>query len=379
MFELHDPHLLPVAEMVRAGQRLSFEEGVTLFRSRDLLGVGYLANIVQDRMNGNRTYFICNRHVNYTNICINRCRFCAFGKEAGAPGAYTMDIEEVLARAAQPLETRVREFHIVGGAHPELPFSYYLEMLRSLRDRFPDVHLQAFTAVEIGHMADRAGLSVSEVLRQLQEAGLGSLPGGGAEVFSPRVRGELCPEKMSGTRWLEVMRAAHRQGIRSNATMLYGHVETIEERIDHLLKLRELQDETGGFQSFIPLAFHPQNTRLAHLPGPTGQDDLKMLAVSRLLLDNFSHIKAFWIMLGMKVAQLSLFFGVDDLDGTVVEEKITHAAGARTAERVARDELVRLIREAGRIPGEESTAWTWCWIHPPGSPSCCGRRSSIWE
>lgn len=357
MFPFSDPTLSGIAEKVEARERLSFEEGITLFRSRDLLGVGYLANIVRERLNGDRTYFICNRHINYSNLCVNRCRFCAFGKEEGQAGGYVMGLEEILERASHPLDGTVREFHIVGGAHPDLPFSYYLDMLRSLRERFLEVHLQAFTAVEILQMAEVAGLSVEEALRQLKEAGLGSMPGGGAEVFSPRVRQELCPEKMSGDRWLEVMRTAHRLGIKSNATMLYGHIETPEERVDHLLQLRALQDESGGFQSFIPLAFHPQNTRLSHLPGPTGQDDLKVLAVARLLLDNFPHIKAFWIMLGLKIAQLSLSFGVDDLDGTVVEEKITHAAGARTAERVAKTELVRLIREAGRTPVERDTVY----------------------
>jgi aminodeoxyfutalosine synthase len=262
-----------------------------------------------------------------------------------------------MKRAEQVRRSGATEIHIVGGAHPTWPLSRYVEMLGSLREAFPNVHLQAFTAVEIAHIAETAGLSVRETLRRLSDAGLGSLPGGGAEVFSPRVRSLVCPEKLAGADWLDVMREAHGLGIRSNATMLYGHVETDEERIDHMIRLRELQDETGGFMSFIPLAFHPANTGLSDMTSTTGLADLKTLAISRLMLDNFDHIKAFWIMLGIKLAQVSLLFGVDDIDGTVVEERITHSAGAETPQALTVAELERMIVEAGRVPVERDTLY----------------------
>jgi len=264
----------------------------------------------------------------------------------------------VLDKARENLGAGITELHIVGGEHPTLPYEYYLEMLRGLRELAPEVHIQAFTASEIAHLADISGKDVSTVLAELKDAGLGSLPGGGAEVFASRVRDLVCNKKISGERWLEIMRAAHQLGIKSNATMLYGHRETLAERADHLVRLRELQDETGGFNAFIPLAFHPENTELADLPATSGFEDLRVLAVARLVLDNFRHIKAFWIMTGLKLAQVSLAFGVDDIDGTVVEEKITHSAGATTAEAVTREELVRLIRNAGRVPVERDTLYS---------------------
>ena len=352
-----DAALKTMEEKIRAGERLSFADGLTLFKSHDLLGIGYLANIVRERFNDNRTYFIYNRHINYSNTCENRCYFCAFSRDRAEPGAFTLSLAEVLEKASQVAKEPITEFHIVGGLNPDLPFSYYLDMLRELKKLYPQVHLQAFTAVEVDYFSRIAGLSLEDTLKELATAGLGSLPGGGAEVFSPRVRQALCPKKISGERWLEVMQAAHHLGIKSNATMLYGHIETPEERIDHLMKLRELQDKTQGFMTFIPLAFHPQNTQLAHLPPTTGFLDLKTLAISRLMLDNFPHIKAFWIMLGLKLAQLSLSFGVDDLDGTVIEEKITHAAGAQTAQGVSQQELIQVIEEAGRIPVERDTVY----------------------
>jgi aminodeoxyfutalosine synthase len=266
-------------------------------------------------------------------------------------------MQQVLDRAAEGIPSSIKEFHIVGGLNPELPFSYYLDMLSTLKQKFPQVHLQAFTAVEIAHLADISGLPLKETLTALKEAGLGSLPGGGAEVFSQRIRQKICPKKLSGEGWLSVMRQAHQVGLLSNATMLYGHMETYEERIQHLLALRELQDETGGFMAFIPLAFHPQNTELQKHKLTTAADDLKNLAISRLMLDNFPHIKAFWIMLGENLAQVSLTFGVDDLDGTVVEEHITHAAGAQTSQSLTRGQLVRLIRQAGYIPVERDTVY----------------------
>ena len=346
---------------VEAGERLSFEEGVRLFESNDLLPIGWAANQIRRRLNADRTYFIVNRHINYTNLCKNRCRFCAFSKSDGDPDAYTLSVDDVVRKADEAREEiDFTELHIVGGLHPTLPLDHYLEMLVRLKTLMPDVHLQAFTAVEIQHLADVSGLSVRDTLVRLRAAGLGSLPGGGAEVFSPRIREELCPEKLPPERWLFVMRTAHELGIHSNATMLYGHIETAEEKIEHLIRLRDLQDETGGFLAFIPLAYHSEGTPLGSLNGrkrPSGVEDLKTIAISRLVLDNFAHIKAFWIMLGLKLAQVSLSFGADDLDGTVVEEKITHSAGARTPQGLTVAEIERTIRETGTIPVERDTLY----------------------
>ncbi|MBE0429503.1 MAG: aminofutalosine synthase MqnE [Thermoleophilia bacterium] len=346
-----------IEEKVTSGERLTFEDGLALLGSNDLLRVGALADLARKRIAGDDVYFVNNRHINHTNVCGNRCKFCAFSADEGAPDAYTMTLDEVLARARESLSDGITELHIVGGEHPSLPYEYYLEMIRALHDMDPSVHIQAFTASEIAFFAKRGKKTVGEVLQELKEAGLGSMPGGGAEIFSGRVRGIVCDKKISGDAWLDVMRQAHNAGIRSNATMLYGHVETHAERIEHLIRLRELQDETRGFGSFIPLAFHPANTGLSGLPGPTGAEDLMMIAVSRLMLDNFRNIKAFWIMIGIKLAQISLHFGANDIDGTVVEEKITHAAGAETDEAIAKSELIRLIREAGRVPVERDTLY----------------------
>lgn len=351
------PDLSNIAAKVERGERLTFEDGVRLFRSSDIAGIGWLANRVRERLNGNRAYYIVNRHINYSNVCKNRCKFCAFSRDPAERGAYTMHLAEVLKKAEEGMRQGATELHIVGGLHPELGLDYYLTMLSELSQRWPKVHLQAFTAVEVAHFADKAGLTVRETLRQLKEAGLGSLPGGGAEVFSAEVRAQLCPEKLSPEGWLGVMREAHNLGLHSNATMLYGHVETAEDRVRHILRLRELQDETGGFMTFIPLAFHPKHTDLEHERGPTAMHDLKTLAIGRLMLDNFPHVKAFWIMLGVKLAQVSLSFGVDDIDGTVVEERITHAAGAETPQCLSVGELLHLIREAGREPVERNTLY----------------------
>jgi len=352
-----DPELQPIYKKVLARERLSREDGLTLYRTTDLLGLGYLGDLVRRRLHGNKAYYIYNQHLNYSNICVNGCKFCAFGKKAGEPGAYAMTLEDILAKVRERLHEPISEIHIVGGLHPDLPFSYYLEMLQGIKALRPTVHLQAFTAVEIAHLADLAKLSVADTLQALKEAGLGSLPGGGAEVFSPRIRRDLCPQKLSPEGWLEVCKTAHRLGLRTNATMLYGHLETLEERVDHLLRLREAQDETGGFLTFIPLAFHPKNTRLEHLQETTGFDDLKNLAVARLMLDNFPHIKAFWVMIGPKMAQLSLAFGADDIDGTVLEERITHMAGAQTPQGLTRTQLLQMIREAGCEPVERDTLY----------------------
>ena len=352
-----DQTLQPIYEKVAAGQRLNAADGLTLFKTPDLLGVGYLANIVKQRLHGRKAYYIYNQHLNYSNVCVNGCKFCAFGRKAGDEGAYEMTLEEICAKVEARLHEPITEIHIVGGCHPTLPFSFYVEMLKSIKALRPEVHLQAFTAVEVAHLAELHGASVADTLKTLRDAGLGSLPGGGAEVFSIRVRQALCPQKLGPEGWLSVAQTAHRLGLNSNATMLYGHMESMEERVDHMLKLRAAQDETGGFLSFIPLAFHPQNTELDHLQGPSAFDDLKTLAVSRLLLDNFPHIKAFWIMLGPKMAQLSLCFGVDDVDGTVMEERITHMAGAQTPQGLTRAQLQALIREAGCEPVERDTLY----------------------
>jgi aminodeoxyfutalosine synthase len=356
-FPIRDAALRPVAEKVLAGQRLNFADGVTLYRSPDLLAVGWLANWVRERRHGKICYYNVNRHINPTNVCVAHCRLCAFGRSPEAPGAYTYALEEIYQRAAQGVAEGATEFHIVGGLHPTLTFEHYVEMIRGLKQRFPQVHLKAFTMVEIGYFARITRRPVREILLELKEAGLDSLPGGGAEIFSPRVRKVICDHKISGRMWLEIARTAHQIGLRSNATMLYGHIETVEERVDHLLQLRALQDETGGFVAFIPLAFHPANTALAHLPPPTARDDLKNIAVARLLLDNFDHIKAYWIMLTPAVAQVALQFGADDLDGTVIEEKIYHDAGSDSPQHLTRQELERLIRAAGRVPVERDTLY----------------------
>ena len=345
-----------INDKVLAGKRLTRNDGIALFKSNDLLALGRMATRVAQHKNGNRVYFVQNMHINPTNICVNRCKFCAFSRSKGEPGAYEMTIDDILNKA-RGAGKGVRELHIVSGLHPDLPFAWYLDMLRALKQSFPKLQLKAFTAVEIDYLAKLSGLSVIDTLEQLRDAGLGSLPGGGAEIFNPDVRNTLCAEKISGDRWLEVIEAAHSIGLKSNATMLYGHIETYEHRIDHLLRLRELQDRTGGFQAFIPLSFHSQNTEIKKTSYTTGFDDLKTLAISRLMLDNFDHIKAYWVMLGEKIAQVSLNFGVDDLDGTVVEERITKAAGGITDGSMTRDDIVHLIKQAGRTPVERDTVY----------------------
>jgi len=348
--------LKTIRDKVYAGRRLSEEDALALYRSRDLVSVGEMADMSNRRKNGDRVYFIVNRHINHTNICVNRCQFCAFSKTKGDSLAYTMTMDEILRRAEEARAQNATELHIVGGLHPDLTFDFYLVMLRTLRERYPEMHIQAFTAVEIDYFAQITGLPLENVILRLKEAGLGSLPGGGAEIFAPEVRNVICPEKISGDRWLEVMEAVHGAGLRSNATMLYGHVETLESRVDHMRRLRELQDRTGGFQSFIPLAFHPKNTQITK-GYTTGLEDLLALAVGRLYLDNFTHVKSFWIMVGPKLAQISLHFGVNDIDGTVVEEKITHAAGAQAGQEMTVSELVTMIRQAGRVPVERDTLY----------------------
>jgi aminodeoxyfutalosine synthase len=355
--KLTDKSLRPIADKVLSGERLSFDDGVTLYKTPDLLAVGWLANYVREKRHGNVAYYNVNRHINPTNVCVAHCKLCAFGRDPGAPGAYTYALEEMYERAAKGIAEGATEIHIVGGLHPDLPFAYFLELIRGIKERHPQVHLKAFTMVEVHYFARIAKLTVDAVLMKMKEAGVDSCPGGGAEIFHPRVRRIICDHKVSGRMWLSMAKKAHRIGLRSNATMLYGHVETAEERVDHLVLLREAQDETHGFVAFIPLAFHPENTPLAHIPKPTGYDDLRNIAVSRLMLDNFDHIKAYWIMLTTSIAQVALRFGANDLDGTVVEEKIYHDAGATTAEFTPRAELERLIRAAGRAPVERDTLY----------------------
>ena len=354
---IEDPRLQPVLEKVETGVRLSYDDGVALYRTSDLLALGYMANLVRERLHGSVTYFNVNRHINPTDVCVASCRLCAFGKRAKDPKAYTMSLDQVWHVAGEGWSEAVTEFHIVGGLHPELTLDWYCEMLRGLKQRFPQVHLKAFTMVEIGYLAQRSKISVQEVLERLRDAGMDSLPGGGAEIFCDRVRRVICDHKITGEEWLETARTAHRLGLHSNCTMLYGHIETDEDRVDHLLKLRALQEETQGLVTFIPLAFHPDNTPLQHIPKTTGFLDIKNIAVARLMLDNIPHIKAYWIMMTPKIAQVALRFGADDIDGTVVEEKIYHDAGATTSQSLRRGELLQLIRKAGREPVERDTLY----------------------
>ena len=329
-FRTHDPRLQPIAAKVLAGERLDFNDGLALYGSSDVLAVGWLANYVREQMHGDVTYFNVNRHINPTNVCVAACKLCAFGRKKGDPAGYTMALEEAWQTAASGYSEAVTEFHIVGGLHPDLPLEYFLDLVRGLKVRFPKVHIKAFTMVEVAYFARRAKLSIEDI---------------------------ICDHKIDGSEWLETARLAHKLGFRSNATMLYGHIENDEDRVDHLLKLRAVQDETGGFQTFIPLAFHPENTPLDHLPVTTGLTDIRQIAVSRLLLDNFPHIKAYWQMMTPKIAQIALRFGADDLDGTVIEEKIYHDAGATTPQGMTRKELCRLITEAGRVPVERDTLY----------------------
>jgi aminodeoxyfutalosine synthase len=346
-----------ILEKVIANERLSVADGLQLYQCKDILAVGYLANMVRNRRNGDNTYFIFNQHINYSNICTNLCKFCAFGRDKESDLAFEMSVAEVKQKVSDRLAEPITEIHMVGGIHPDLPFEYYLELLRGIKAVRPEVHIQAFTCVEIAHLAKLCGKPVEDTLDLLKDAGLGSLPGGGAEVFSPRIRQLTCEKKLSGNDWIEVAKTAHRQGLHTNATMLYGHIETLEERLEHLTALREAQDETNGFLAFIPLAFHPKNTAMSELARTSGLDDLKNIAVARLFLDNFPHIKAYWVMIGPQMAQIALSFGADDMDGTVKEEVITHMAGAETEQAIGSGTLIRLIKDAGRIPVQRDTLY----------------------
>jgi aminodeoxyfutalosine synthase len=353
---VEDLTLEPIREKVLEGRRLTFEDGVSLYRSPDLLTIGALANHVRERHHGDVAYFVRNAHLNPTNVCVATCDFCAFAARPGEPRAYTLSLDEVRARVAA-LSEAVTEVHIVGGLDPDLPFSYHTGLVETVKRERPHLHVKAFTAVEIFFFHRLYRKSVEEVLRDLRAAGLDSMPGGGAEIFAKGTRDRIIKGKADAEQWLSVMRTAHQLGIPTNATMLYGHVESIEDRVDHLLRLRGLQDETGGFLTYIPLAFQPWEAPALSLPETTGFDDLKAIAVGRLLLDNFPHIKSYWIMIGTRLAQVGLSFGADDFDGTVTDEKIAHDAGARTAKALTVEDLCRLIREAGRRPVQRDTVF----------------------
>jgi aminodeoxyfutalosine synthase len=347
-----------IRDKVEAGERLSLEDGELLYRPETPLPeVGELANIVRQRLNGNRAYYNINTHLNPTNVCVYRCTFCAFRSDLRDTKGYVMSDDEILARGQEAVENGCTEMHIVGGLHHQKKYDWYVNVIRILHDAFPRLHLKAWTAVEINWFEFLTGNSVESVLRDMIEAGLGSMPGGGAEIFHPQVRDQICEHKADAGKWLDIHRTAHRLGLRTNCTMLYGHIEQPYHRVDHLIRLRELQDETGGFQTFIPLAFHPENTGLAHIKKPSAIVDLKTMAIARLLLDNIPHIKAYWIMLGQGVAQSALAFGADDIDGTVRHELIYHDAGATTPELLTVDQLTRLIVEAGREPVERDTLY----------------------
>jgi aminodeoxyfutalosine synthase len=350
--------LSDIADKLDSGVRLDLGDGVRLFECDDLLLVGWLANREREKRHGGRTFYNYNIRIEATNVCVASCLFCSFARlKPGDADAYTMSLDEawdkLRRRAAQPLT----EVHVVNGLHPDLPFSYYTDLLSGFKRIRPHIHLKCFTAVEIAFFADLYKRTDEQVLRELMAAGLDSLPGGGAEIFAERVRQKICHDKCGTERYLDIHRIAHRLGMRSNVTMLYGHIETMEERVDHMLRARALQDETGGFQAFIPLAFHPDNNQMRKLPAPSAAETLRVHAVARLVLDNIAHIKAFWIATGVEVAQTALWFGADDLDGTVQEEKIYHMAGSRTPEAMTTREIERLIRAAGREPIERDTLY----------------------
>jgi aminodeoxyfutalosine synthase len=350
-----------IRDKVEARERLSFDDGVFLDQSNDLFAIGEMANQVRERWNGNHTFYNVNTHLNATNVCVYRCIFCAFRADLKSPKGYLMTDSEIADRAAEAQARGATELHVVGGLHHQMPFDWYVNVVRVIHEAAPELHIKAYTAVELHWFRELTGLSYREVLQTLVDAGLGSLPGGGAEIFHSDVRDVICEHKADAKEWFDVHRTAHQMGLHSNATMLYGHIERAEHRIDHLIRLRDLQDETHGFQTFIPLAFHPDNTKLlelrSELKKPSGLMDLKTMAVSRLMLDNFPHIKAYWIMLGVKTAQIAQSFGSDDLDGTVVHEKIYHDAGAQTPQELTVAEIESLIREAGRVPVERDTLY----------------------
>jgi aminodeoxyfutalosine synthase len=352
-----------IAQKVLRNERLTYDDGLALYENADLFAVGALANHVRERLHGDATYFNVNQHVNYTNLCNRLCKFCAFQRLPGQEGAYLMTPEDAAQKITEQLDQPVTEVHVVGGVWPKLDYDYYLNLLRAIKTARPDIHIKGFTMVELDEIVKQAKKPIAEVLFDLKEAGLDSCPGGGAEVFSESVRQATYPHKMPGTRWIETASAVHEAGLYSNCTMLHGHVETPADRVDHLIKLRELQDRSlakdgGHLQAYIPLSFHPDNSEMAHIEGPTALDELREIAVARLLLDNIPHIKAYWILMDIPTAQTALSFGANDVDGTVVEEKIYHEAGATTPQEVQREELVRWIEDAGRVAIERNTTYT---------------------
>ncbi len=355
-----------IAEKVFAKERLSLAEGIELYQTPELLVLGELANFVRERWHSDRAFFNVNQHVNYTNLCNKFCKFCSFDRLPGQAGAYQMTPDQVAEKIREHLHEPVTEVHMVGGVWPKIPYEYYLDILRAVKLARPEIHIKAFTMVELDQIAKVAKKPMPEVLDELREAGLGSCPGGGAEVFADRIHREGYRQKISGDEWLALARTVHEAGLRSNCTMLHGHIETAEERVDHHDKLRRLQDQTGGFQTYIPLSFHADNNEWSHLSkGPTALEELREIAVSRLLLDNIPHIKAYWILMELGIAQTCLSFGADDVDGTVVEEKIYHDAGATTPQETAREDLIQAIRDAGRIPVERDTLYNVVWSDVP--------------
>jgi aminodeoxyfutalosine synthase len=346
-----------IRNKVQAGERLTFDDGMALETQADLFTLGELANIVRERRHGRNAYYNVNEHLNPTNVCVYRCTFCAFRADLKSPKGYVMSDEQIVERAAEADRKGATELHIVGGLHHQLPYEWYLNVIKIIHAAHPQLHLKAYTAVEWDWFQRLTGRPTKDLLAEFKAAGLGSLPGGGAEIFHPEVRDRICEHKADTEAWFRIHREAHELGMRSNATMLYGHIEGPQHRIDHLVRLRELQDQTGGFQTFIPLAFHPDNTGLSHIKKPSAITDLKVMAISRLMLDNFAHIKAYWVMLGVKTAQLALGFGADDIDGTVVHEKIYHDAGSDSPQEMSVAELRRLIEETGHVPVERDTLY----------------------
>jgi len=351
-----------VVEKALDGEELNRKDGYALMCSDNLLLLGALADRLRCKSVGDIVTFVLNRHINYTNICTSKCAFCAFYRDEHDQDAYTLSPDEIMKKVREAAAIGITELHIVGSHHPDLPFEFYEDMLRRIKQEYPNIHIKAFTAAEIKHFSEISGSSVKEILQRLIDAGLGSLPGGGAEIFSEKLRKKLCPNKVSGEEWIKIMKTAHEFGLKSNATMLFGHIETPEDRVDHILTLREAQKDSKGFQSFIPLVFHPENTQLAKRglvkSSATGFDVLKTFAVARILLNGYiNNIRSYWIMTGKKLAQISLSYGVNDLDGTVVEERIAHAAGAPTEEYASREELIKLIKEANRIPAQRTTTY----------------------
>lgn len=358
---IRDPKLVPIAEKIEAGQRLSFDEGMVLYHTPDYNSLMRLANLVRERRHGDKTYFVHSMRLEFTNLCYVGCTFCAFAARKGEARAWDYSVEDVVAKVRQKWEPGLTELHMSSGHHPNRPWNYYPEMVQALNENFPGIQVKAFTAAEIEHLSKISKKPTLEVLRELKAAGLAAMPGGGAEIFAERVRKQIAKNKVKAEKWLQIHKEAHSLGIRTNGTMLYGHIETLEERLDHMDRLRSLQDETGGFYSFIPLAFQPDANALAFNLGKTefttGLDDLRNLAVARLYMDNFDHIKGYWVMISSDLVQVSLGWGVSDIDGTILEEHIAHAAGATSPMMLSKQKMVNLIQTAGRVPVERDALY----------------------